>query len=409
LSQKAAPPTYRALFALPGFPRLVAGMQLARIADSMAGITVILFVLQRYHSPALAGLTEFMAILPGLVVSPVVGALLDRHGRIRLIIIAYVVGGSAYLLIAGLSHLQALSVSLLLTIAFASSFARPFAETGLRSLFPLVVPRHLWERANAVDSNGFVVATVIGPPLAGFIVAFRGGEVALVVISLLTAVAAFILLRVKDPETEVETSGSLLRDAFDGLLYVLRNPALRGLALTVSAYNTGFGIVDVALPVLILQRLHQGPGTVGLMWTVLGLAGTVSVWLWGRYKSEGREGRMIVVASVGGAIGLALIPLAGSLPVIALGMAIVGIANGPYDIALFTLRQRRTAPAWTGRAFAVSMALNFTGVPLGSALAGALIGVSLNAALWVAVAFTLIGATMPLFTIRDRPAGQHRP
>jgi len=43
-------------------------------------------------------------------------------------------------------------------------------------------------------------------------------------------------------------------------------------------------------------------------------------------------------------------------------------------------------------------------VPIGSVLAGPLIGVSLEMALWVGVAFTLIGATMPLFTIRDRSA-----
>jgi hypothetical protein len=37
------------------------------------------------------------------------------------------------------------------------------------------------------------------------------------------------------------------------------------------------------------------------------------------------------------------------------------------DIALFTMRQRRTDPAWIGRAFAVSMALNFVGFPIGAA------------------------------------------
>jgi predicted permease len=42
------------------------------------------------------------------------------------------------------------------------------------------------------------------------------------------------------------------------------------------------------------------------------------------------------------------------------------------DIALFTLRQRRTDPAWMGRAFAVSMAFNYAGVPLGALAAGLL-------------------------------------
>ena len=54
-------------------------------------------------------------------------------------------------------------------------------------------------------------------------------------------------------------------------------------------------------------------------------------------------------------------------------MAISGLANGPLDIALFTLRQRRTDPAWMGRAFTVSMNLNFSGFPIGAAVAGVLV------------------------------------
>jgi hypothetical protein len=62
------------------------------------------------------------------------------------------------------------------------------------------------------------------------------------------------------------------------------------------------------------------------------------------------------------------------------------------DIGLFTIRQRRTDPAWMGRAFAVSMAFNFTGYPIGAALAGAIAVVSIDAAILVgAIAAVLAG------------------
>jgi hypothetical protein len=81
---------------------------------------------------------------------------------------------------------------------------------------------------------------------------------------------------------------------------------------------------------------------------------------------------------------------------------LLGVATGPFDIGLFTLRQRRTDPAWFGRAFAVSMSLNSVGNPIGSALAGPLIAWSLNAALWAAVAACAIAALFPMLLI---PAG----
>ena len=75
---------------------------LARTASQMMLLTLVLFVLQRFHSPALAGITVFLAIAPGVALSPIAGALLDRHGRVRLITLDYLVGTLALTLIAGL-------------------------------------------------------------------------------------------------------------------------------------------------------------------------------------------------------------------------------------------------------------------------------------------------------------------
>ena len=66
-------------------------MMLARVAQSMVAVALVLFTLDRYGSPAFAGLVTFASIFPGLLISPIAGALLDRHGRIRLVILDYVV------------------------------------------------------------------------------------------------------------------------------------------------------------------------------------------------------------------------------------------------------------------------------------------------------------------------------
>ena len=51
----------------------------------MVSIAIVLFTLTEYGSPALAGLVTLASILPGLLVAPIAGALLDRHGRMRLV------------------------------------------------------------------------------------------------------------------------------------------------------------------------------------------------------------------------------------------------------------------------------------------------------------------------------------
>src|SRR5207245_5770096 len=98
---------------VPGFARLYAGLLLGRVGGSMVFVALVLFVLQRYHSPQLAGATAFMAALPGIVVSPVAGALLDRFGRARLVVLDYLLAAAALGLIAVLSAMHALPAPVL--------------------------------------------------------------------------------------------------------------------------------------------------------------------------------------------------------------------------------------------------------------------------------------------------------
>ena len=109
-------------------------------------------------------------------------------------------------------------------------------------------------------------------------------------------------------------------------------------------------------------------------------------------------GSILVVAAA-----QSILPFANNVALVAVAIFVVGLANGPFDIGLFTLRQRRTDPAWFGRAFAVSMSLNSLGNPIGSALAGPLIALSVNVALWTAAVACLAAALLPLLTI---PAGE---
>ncbi len=59
-------PSYRALLDVPSLGRVLLGMQIARIAQSMVSIVMILFALQRYNDAALAGLVAFASIVPGM-------------------------------------------------------------------------------------------------------------------------------------------------------------------------------------------------------------------------------------------------------------------------------------------------------------------------------------------------------
>ncbi len=365
----------------------------------MFTVALVLFVLARYHSPQLAGAAAFFSILPGLLVSPLAGALLDRRGRARLVVLDYLIAAASLALVAGLSALHALPPALLLIIVGLASLTNPLSSAGARTLFPILVPKVLWERANAFDSSGHVFATLVGAPLAGVLVGLVGGEWALAGSAAVFVLAALVMVRLPDPATAHEAQGSVVRNAWRGLQYVVQNPTLRGIALTLSTYNLTGGVLTIAIPVLVLGRLHQGPTTVGFLWGGMGAAGLVSALLAGRFATRGRERQMMLGGILVTAAAMSVLPFATAVPVVAIAVVVWGAAGGPFDIALFTLRQRRTDPAWFGRAFAVSMSVNYIGSPVGSAFAGPLIGWSLNAALWACVVTALVAAVFAMLTI----------
>jgi MFS family permease len=388
------PPSYRALLAIPTLGRILLGMALSRIGGSMLGVALVLFTLQKFGSPTLAGVVTFASVAPGLVVSPIVGALLDRHGRTRLIILDQLVGAASLAAIAGLALAGSLTPLALVLITALAGLTAPLTSVGLRTLFPILVPRRLWERVNALDSNGYVVATLIGPPLAGLLVQVAGGPETLLLIAALYTVSALVFVRTADPHPETESTGKLLVDAWQGLEYTVRNPTLRALGISLSVSNLGWGIVTIVLPVLVVHELGYGESILGIAFAVSGITGGIGALVAGRWKIQGRERPLLVWPMLLLSVTAAAMLVAPTLPVVIGAMAFSGLLNGPMDVGLFTLRQRRTDPAWMGRAFAVSMSLNFVGYPIGAAIGGVLVAVSTSAALAAAVVFLVLGGLL---------------
>jgi hypothetical protein len=72
--------SYRDLLRISGLSPLIVAVILSRLAGRMFILTLVLFVLAKFSSPALAGWLTFAAIVPGLLISPIAGVLLDRVG-----------------------------------------------------------------------------------------------------------------------------------------------------------------------------------------------------------------------------------------------------------------------------------------------------------------------------------------
>ncbi len=401
--------SYRLLLRLPGVRALLSSACLSRLASRMLMLAIVLYVLDRFHSPVLAGWVTFAAIAPGLAVSPLAGAWLDRIGPARGIVVDMAVSALLILVLAVAGKADALTVPLLIVLVGLFSLTTPLSSAGIRALLPRLVPADALDRANALDTTSYAFVDIGGPAVAGVLFAIAGPNISMFTIAALYALAGACLMplaRRRSSERAVESrplsSQPVVREAVAGVGYVLRSPSLRGLALSYALYQVSLGILFVAVPVIVIQQVGAEGYVVGGLWALTGLAGAAGALGIGHVCTTDRERGVIAAGLLATAFAIYPISVTFGLPGLAIGLALVGFFSGPIDVGVLSLRQRRTEPGWLGRVLAVSMSLNMSGLPVGSALGGILVSQSVPATFAAAAAASIVAAVVAYTLIPRR-------
>jgi predicted MFS family arabinose efflux permease len=389
--------SYRDVLRLPYVARLLGATLLGRLAEEMFALIIVLYVLTVYASPRLAGVAVLASVVPGLVVSPIAGALLDRVGPVRGITVDLAASAILVIALAFAARPGLAGSAVLVTLAGLFSLTSPLSLAGGRTLIPRLVPSAALERVNALDSGSYNLVDVLAPATAGVVFAAFGGRTTLLVVAGLY-VAAWLALQTLHADAgraaPMSRRPSLVREAIDGVRHVLSHAVLRALAVSYGLYEVAFGILVVTVPYVVAGTAHsarQHSAKVGVLWATVGLAGIVSALLAGRLSRIGREREAIAIGILVTCLATPLMAF-GHVAGLVLGLVAIGLAAGPVNVGLLTLRQRRTDPALLGRVLAVSISLNVLGAPIGSAIAGSLIGSTHSAVL----AFLAAGAAAGL-------------
>lgn len=398
--------SYRALLRLPGMRHLLLAACLSRLASGMFTLVVVLYVLDLFNSPVLAGWVAFAAVAPGLVISPLAGALLDRLGAATAMAIDMAMSATMLLLLAAADIAGAVTGSLLLTFVALYSLTRPLTTAGIRVLIPQLVPADALDLANALDTTSYAIINIAGPAVAGLLFAVAGPQVSLAAIVAFYVIAALSLMplpRLPHPKRPA-ASTSLLTDAVDGVIYLLRHRSLRTLAVSYALYQMSWGVLVVTVPVVIIRHLGAGAeadAVAGALWAAVGFAGGVGALCAGHLRTDGREKRILALCMLVTAVALYPIGPAFGLASVAVALLFAGLLEGPIDVGLLSMRQRRTPPSRLGRVLAVSMSFNMSGLPIGSAIGGMVVTASVPLAFAVAAIASVLAAAAAWWFIPD--------
>ena len=345
-------------------------------------------------SPFLLGIVNGLRAVPLLVLGPFGGVAADKLDRKRLMLttqlfLMAVTAAFATIIATDNAHIWNIVLFSLLT-GVAWAFNMPVRQ----SVVPNLVPRSALMNAMALNSAGFNVTRIIGPSLAGLLIAGVGIAGNFYLQALAYVGVATMVWQMRVPErTSAPKDISVRRHLAEGARFVWRHPTLRA-QMTLALVPVVVALPYVSLmPVFAKDVLHLGPGGFGLLMAAPGLGAVIGTLTIASIGDVRRKGFLLFGSLLALAVGLVLFSQSRSFPLSLALLVVVGACQMTYMTTNQTLVQVSTPDELRGRVMIIYM-LNQGLLPLGSLLAGALADV------WSApLAVTIMGGAVLVLAV----------
>jgi MFS family permease len=364
----------------------------------------VAFSVYFYEQEGLTGVGVLGLVRMGAAVAaiPLASAFVDRYPRQRLLLAVQLARGSALALasvVLVFGGTAWLVLALVALIAFCGGPYRP-AHYALIPTLARSVPELV--AANVGTSMFEGVAVLVGPALAGVLLAVTGPDLVVAVSAAICFCgAALVAWMGQEPNWRraARPQGwTPFREAAEGFRVLAHEPNPRLIVGLIVAQAFVRGLLNVLLVTVSIQLLTAGESGVGFLNAAFGagalVGGLAGVALLGRRRLADPFGLGLVLW--GAPIALVVVWSTAGWAILCL--AVIGAGNSVLDIAGFTLIQRSVVDAYLGRVFATLEIVGSAAIGVGSIVAPQLVdGIGLRGAL------IATGAILPVLAVLFRP------
>jgi MFS family permease len=311
---------------------------------------------------------------PGLLIGPFAGALADRYDRRALLVVTNVLSILPALAIAVLTLADRIHPATLGALALLAGLIRSTEMPARQALVPSIVEREHMLNAISLNSALFNSARVVGPALAGAVMAVsnEGWCFLAHAISFVGPVFALTALRLPAPVPRPHSGQSVLGEVLEGVRYVRGEPFVRALLGGLALASLVGMPYSVLLPSFAREVLGGDSGTYSALTSAVGVGAIVSALLLASRRSLTGLER---IPAAGGALfgaGLLLVSFAPSVAIALPLMSLVGMGFMAQMTTTNTLLQLDVPDRLRGRVMALHSALFLGVVPIGGIVAGRL-------------------------------------
>ena len=357
--------------------RLFFGGQLISLTGTwMQQVALTWLVYWMTNSPFLLGFVGFAGQMPSFILSPFAGVLADRLNKHRILVVTQTLSLVQALILAVLTltgsvavwHIIALSVFLGIINAFDMPTRQSF-------LLEMIEKREDISNAIALNSSMFNAARLLGPSIAGLVIAALGEGVCFLLnaLSYLAVIGALLAMRII-PRRSGRKPDSILSGFAEGFRYVSRFAPIRSILLLLALVSIMGMPYAVLMPIFARDILHGGPHTLGFLMGATGVGALTGALILASRKNVVGMARWIPSAAGIFGAGLVVFSLS-STPWLSMGLLfIVGLGMMVQLGSSNSILQTISDDDKRGRVMSF-YAVAFMGmVPFGSLLAGSLAG-----------------------------------
>ncbi len=348
------------------------GQLVSVVGSNLTGFGLAIWMYLETDSVTLLALIMLASTLPGIVLGPITGALVDRWDRRKVMLVSDASAGTATLIVVLLLLTDQLELWHIYLMATIGSVANSFQEPAYTASVPLLVSKKHLGRANGLVQMGQAIGMLAAPVLAGVLVATTGlwGVLLADVATFAVAVVTLALVRIPRPEVVPSGTERLRRQVVEGWNWLRARRGLLGFMLVVAGINFLLGFMGVLYIPLFLSFTNEVVlGTALSMMGVGMLVGSLVMGVWGGPKRRMRG--MVLGIAVSGLL-VASMGLDDSVYLVTaavfLLMATVAIVNGTSQ----ALWQTKVPPELQGRVFSVRRMVAQMAVPVTYLSAGPL-------------------------------------
>jgi DHA3 family macrolide efflux protein-like MFS transporter len=360
---------------LRAFTIIWLGQVVSLCGSALSSFAVGVWVYQKTGSATQFALIALFAMLPGLLLAPLAGALLDRFDRRALMLLADSGAGLATLSLALLLWAGRLDVWHVYVVVAISRIFDSLKVPALSASTTLIVPKAQLPRASGMAQVGPAVAQIVGPVIAGALLVLIGLEGVVVIdfATFLVAAATILPFAIPRPAASAAGSvgrGSLWREALSGWAYIRERPGLLGLLAFFAGSYFSLGMVQVLLTPLVLS--FTTPAVLG---TVLSVATSgllisgLAISVWGVPRQRVRA---ILVCTLMQGLFLFAGGFRPSAVLVTVGAFVVLCGTPVVRACSEVLWQTRVEPDIQGRVFAIRRMIGGSTLPLAALVAGPL-------------------------------------